>query len=113
MTRSNIPTTMGLSAVSRANVGEASSHGVDISVDVNHYFNQNFWLQARGNFTYATSEFKVSEEPVYPNSYSSRVGHPLTQTWGYMSERLFIAAVVVLHALDKHFGTSPAIAVDI
>src|SRR3546814_18247688 len=34
MTRSNIPPTMGLTSVSRANGGEASSNGVDYSVGV-------------------------------------------------------------------------------
>ncbi|HWK57718.1 MAG TPA: TonB-dependent receptor [Parapedobacter sp.] len=113
MTRANIPTTMGLSAASRANVGEASSHGVDISVDVNHYFSSELWLTARGNFTYATSQYEVYEEPVYPNSYSSRVGQPLTQTWGYIAERLFIDDAEVANAPAQNFGSRPAMAGDI
>lgn len=36
MDRSFIPTTMGLEASVRANVGEAASHGVDLSVNYNH-----------------------------------------------------------------------------
>ena len=39
MDRSFIPTTMGLEASVRANVGEAASHGVDLSVNYNHWFN--------------------------------------------------------------------------
>ena len=38
MDRSFIPTTMGLEASVRANVGEAASHGVDLSVNYNHWF---------------------------------------------------------------------------
>lgn len=113
MTRANIPSTMGLSAASRGNVGEASSHGVDVSVDVNHYFNTDFWLTGRGNFTYAASRYEVYEEPVYPNSYLSRVGNPLTQTWGYVAERLFIDDTEVYHAPRQNFGVRPAMGGDI
>jgi TonB-linked SusC/RagA family outer membrane protein len=113
MTRVNIPTTMGLSAQSRANVGEASSYGVDVSVDVNHYFNPHFWLTGRGNFTYATSQYEVYEEPVYPNSYSSHVGYSLTQEWGYIAERLFIDDAEVNNSPRQSFGTRSAMAGDI
>ena len=51
MDRSFIPTTMGLEASVRANVGEAASHGVDLSVNYNHWFNNKIWLQGYGNFT--------------------------------------------------------------
>ena len=77
MDRSFIPTTMGLEASVRANVGEAASHGVDFSVNYNHWFNNKIWLQGYGNFTYATSEFKVADEPDYAAAglpWRSRVG---------------------------------------
>ena len=77
MDRSFIPTTMGLEASVRANVGEAASHGVDLSVNYNHWFNNKIWLQGYGNFTYATSEFKVADEPDYAAAglpWRSRVG---------------------------------------
>src|SRR5690606_41917498 len=47
MTRASIPTTMGLQADVRANVGEAKSGGVDFSLDYNKIFTQQFWLQGR------------------------------------------------------------------
>ena len=71
MDRSFIPTTMGLEASVRANVGEAASHGVDLSVNYNHWFNNKIWLQGYGNFTYATSEFKVADEPDYAGGQES------------------------------------------
>ncbi|MCE8715657.1 TonB-dependent receptor, partial [Bacteroides thetaiotaomicron] len=89
MDRSFIPTTMGLEASVRANVGEAASHGVDLSVNYNHWFNNKIWLQGYGNFTYATSEFKVADEPDYAAAglpWRSRVGYSLSQQWGYIAE---------------------------
>lgn len=91
MSRSYIPTTMGLQATPRANVGEASSSGVDVSVNYNHSFNENLWISGLANFTYATSEFTVYEEPDYSATpWRSRVGYSLNQTWGYVAERLFV-----------------------
>lgn len=91
MTRAFIPAYMGLSADVRANVGEASSKGIDMSIDYQHYFNPDFWLTARGNFTYATSAYEVYEEPEYEREYwKSRVGYPINQTMGYIAERLFV-----------------------
>ncbi len=91
MSRSSIPTTMGLQAVTRANVGEASSKGIDISVNYNHSFNKDLWLTGMANFTYATSKFTTYEEPDYSTTpWKSRVGYSLNQTWGYVAERLFV-----------------------
>ena len=91
MSRSSIPSTMGLQAVTRSNVGEAFSQGVDISLNLNHFFNKDAWITGMANFTYAKSKFTVYEEPDYPNApWRSRVGYSLNQTWGYIAERLFV-----------------------
>src|SRR5690606_12581663 len=87
MTRASVPTTMGLSAPIRANVGEASGKGIDMSLDFTQSFSSNFWITARGNFTYAESKFEIVEEPQYKEKNLSRVGLPLSQTWGYIAER--------------------------
>ena len=91
MNRSYIPATMGLEASVRANVGEAVSHGIELSLNYNHSFNKDLWMTGMANFTYATSEFKVYEEPDYSATpWRTHVGRSLNQIWGYVSERLFI-----------------------
>jgi outer membrane receptor protein involved in Fe transport len=91
MSRSTIPSTMGLQAVTRANVGEAASKGVDISINYNHSFSEDFWLTGMANFTYAKSKFTTYEEPDYSATpWRSRVGYSLNQNWGYIAERLFV-----------------------
>src|SRR3546814_6301883 len=74
MDRASIPVTMGLTAPIRANVGEASGTGTDISLDYKQTFMNGFWLTAMGNFTYATSEYRVYEEPNYDEPWRYRVG---------------------------------------
>ncbi|MCG8475540.1 MAG: TonB-dependent receptor, partial [Cytophagales bacterium] len=91
--RANIPGTMGLSAKTKANVGEAKSYGVDVSMDYTHSFNNDLWLTSRGNFTYATNEVTTWEEPNYNNQnspYKYYVGNKIDQKWGYVAERLFV-----------------------
>lgn len=93
MDRSQVPSSMGLQAPLRANIGEASSHGVDMSLDIQHYFNKDFWLTSRANFTYATSKYEVYEELDWVSAglpWRSWVGLSLTQPTGYIAERLFV-----------------------
>jgi TonB-linked SusC/RagA family outer membrane protein len=91
MARQSIPATMGLQSEISANVGEANAHGVDISLDYTHFIGKDFWLKGLANFTYASSEFKVYEEPDYSvTPWVSRVGTSLNQRFGYVAERLFV-----------------------
>ncbi len=91
MTRSHVPSTLGLQAASKANTGEARGKGVDFSIDLNKSFSADLWLTGRLNFTYATSEFVVYDEPDYVDTpWKSRIGYSLGQQWGYVAERLFV-----------------------
>lgn len=104
MTRAAIPSTMGLQAAVRANIGEASAKGFDIQSDYRQYWNPHFWTAARANFTYSTSKFEVYEEPEYKEPWRSRVGHSLTQNWGYLAERLFMDDAEARNSPPQMFG---------
>src|SRR5690606_8159310 len=88
----------------RANVGEAKSGGVDFSLDYNKIFTQQFWLQGRVNFTYASSEFTAYEEPDYRETYKSHIGHSLSQQWGLIAERLFVDDYEVANSPRQNYG---------
>ena len=80
--RTNLPSSMGLEASVEANVGRAKSHGVEGALTYQHSFSEDFWLSANANFTYATSEFLVADEPDYAASglpWRSRIGYSLNQ----------------------------------
>jgi TonB-linked SusC/RagA family outer membrane protein len=105
MTRAATSSTMGLSAQPVANIGKAQGEGFDMSIDVNKYFNKNWWIQARVNFTYATSKYLVYEEPTYDEApWKSRVGYSLGQQWGYLAERLFVDDNEVKNSPYQSFG---------
>lgn len=105
MTRSTLPSTLGLNVPISANVGEAEGKGVDLSVDYNRTFKNGIWLQARGTFTYATNKLLVNEEPKYKEAYRSRVGNSLSQAWGYVAERLFVDDQEVANSPVQNFGS--------
>ena len=103
--RSSIPTTMGLQASPKANIGEATGSGIDMSVDYNKSFNKDFWMVIRGNFTYASSEYKIYEEPLYKDApWRSHPGHKISQQWGYIAERLFLDDEEVKNSPLQTFG---------
>jgi TonB-linked SusC/RagA family outer membrane protein len=103
MTRAS-NSTSGLQANVRANVGEAKSHGFDMSASYDHTFSNGIWLTGMGNFTYATSEFTVVDEPDYSTTpWRSRVGTSLNQIWGLVAERLFVDDEEVRNS-PKQFG---------
>jgi TonB-linked SusC/RagA family outer membrane protein len=106
MERASIPSTMGLADVPSANIGAATSKGIDASVDYNHTINKNWWLQGRANFTLAMSKYDKYEEPAYEDEpWLSRIGSSLSQPWGYIGERLFIDDRDVANSPTQTFGT--------
>ena len=106
MDRADIPVTMGLSAAVRANVGEAEAEGMDVSVNYSHSFSNGAWLQAMGNFTYATARYRVYEEPAYEKEWwKSRVGSAISQPYGYLAEKLFVDDSEVANTPAQNFGS--------
>ena len=104
-TRADIPTTMGLQAIPKANIGKASGSGGEISVDYNKYFSSGFWAVVRGNFSYASSKFEIYEEPDYSATpWRSREGQKISQRWGYIAERLFLDDEEVRNSPVQTFG---------
>ena len=104
MARADVPSTMGLQSTVKANLGKARGEGVDISLDYKKSFSPDFWLTARGNFTYSKSKYLEYEEPEYDERYLSRIGYPISQTWGYIAERLFIDDEDVRSSPVQGFG---------
>ncbi len=106
MTRSSIPSTMGLTATPRANVGQASGKGVDMTLEYQKSWNKDLWTSARANFTYASSRYDVYEEPEYKEPWRSRVGLPLNQATGYIAERLFVDDEEAASSPPQYVATS-------
>ncbi len=96
---------MGLQAGVRANVGEATSKGIDGSIDYNQTFQNGWWILGRVNFTYAVSKLSKLEEPDYSlTPWLSHIGQPINQNYGYIAERLFVDQREVDNSPQQSFG---------
>lgn len=104
MDRASIPSTMGLQAALKANVGEASSHGYEISMDANKTFAGGSWISGRFNMTYATGKYDVYEEPDYGYDWLSWEGKRLNQITGLVAERLFVDEADIANSPQQTFG---------
>ena len=104
--RTFIPSSMGLQATVRANTNKMESEGVDLSLNYNKAFGTDWFVQTRGNFTYAKSKILIFDEPAYPGDeyYRYRAGMPGNQTYGYIAERLFVDDNEVMNS-PRQFGT--------
>lgn len=105
--RANLPATMGLTSAVYGNVGEVKSGGWDGSIDVNHSFNKDLWIQGRFNFTFAQNEYVQNEEPEYRWPYLSDIGWPINTWKGYIAERLFIDQADVNNSPVQELGSVP------
>jgi TonB-linked SusC/RagA family outer membrane protein len=104
MDRGTIPPTMGLQAPLRANVGEASAKGFEVSVSANHYVNKDFSVTGRFNFTFATNKYEVYEELDYPYPWQYNKGLRIGQHRGLIAERLFIDEADIANSPKQTFG---------
>ena len=107
MDRAQIPSSMGLQAPTRANVGKASSNGFEVTLDYNQDFSNDLFIGARANFSFADSKYDLYEELDYVNAglpWRSRIGLNLSQPFGYIAERLFIDEADVANSPLQTFG---------
>lgn len=106
LTRTNIPTLVGLQAPARANIGKASSKGIDANISFTRYFGTDFWMKLMGNLTYATSNLIFNEQPMYPDglTHLDRLNKPVNQIYGLIAERLFTDEVEVRNSPTQSFG---------
>lgn len=105
--RADIPSTLGLQAALKTNVGEVTAKGIDASLDINHYFTNDFWVTGRGTFTFSDNEFLVYEEPNFAAvgaPWKSNVGNNVNVAHGYIAERLFVDDEEALNS-PVQFGT--------
>ncbi|WP_316785094.1 TonB-dependent receptor [Pedobacter frigiditerrae] len=105
MTRANLPTTLGLEAAVGANVGEARSRGMDLTLDYKFKVN-DFSFAVRSNLTFAKNKYINYEEPQWAESYRYTTGQPISRNFGYIAERLFVDDKEVLNSPTQIFSTN-------
>ncbi|MDG5801010.1 SusC/RagA family TonB-linked outer membrane protein [Marinilabiliaceae bacterium ANBcel2] len=90
MQRQTIPSSTGFITSPWANYGKVDNQGVDISLDGNRRFSDDFSISVRGTFTYAVNEIVEQDEPsTIVGTHRSSTGHPVGQLFGLVAEGLF------------------------
>lgn len=106
LARGVIPTSFGTDGTNiYGNLGKVENEGIDMSLDINHKFSDDFSMQFKGTFTYAHNTVLDKDEPLftkYPNL--SAKGHSINSLWGYEAERLFIDQAEINNSALQQLG---------
>jgi TonB-linked SusC/RagA family outer membrane protein len=104
MQRASIPESAGLEAGISGNVGKINSQGVDGSIEYQHSFNKDFWLQGRANFTYSKNKLIEMDEEDFSDKYLSKIGRAWNQMQGLVAERLFVDEAEIANSPEQTYG---------
>jgi len=110
MTRGGLPGVAGLQNASKlpyVNIGETENRGVEMSLEWNKQFG-DWYLTARGNFTYNRNKLLNNDEPDWAYKYQNRIGKPYgvgaAQPWGYKALGLFESQEEIDNSPVQTFG---------
>ena len=102
--RRNYPHSTGFETPIKTNSGRVKTRGCEGSIDVQHNFTKDFFMTARGNFTYSVNEIIAKDEPNYRDKYRSQIGYATQQQWGLVGERLFVDDAEVANSPKQFDG---------
>jgi TonB-linked SusC/RagA family outer membrane protein len=93
MQRRSIPGSSGFINAPWANFGQVDNRGIDLSLDFNHRFGNDFFMSVRGTYTYAANKIIEQDEPqAIVGTSRSSTGKPVGQLFGLIAEGLFTDA---------------------
>lgn len=110
MQRAGLPGIAGLQNGSKlpyVNIGETMNQGVDMSAEWHKQLG-DWYLTARGNFTYNRNKLLNNDEPDWKYKYQNRVGKPYgvgaSQPWGLLATGLFQSEEEIANSPVQTFG---------
>jgi TonB-linked SusC/RagA family outer membrane protein len=88
--RGNIPGSAGFNRVVWANYGIVDNQGIDMSLNVGKQLNDDWYVSALANYTYARNKIIERDEALsLIGTNRARTGHPVGQLFGLIAEGLF------------------------
>ncbi len=110
VTRGTLPGIVGMQGTGKlpfVNIGETENQGVDISAEWSKQFGE-WYLTARGNFTYNRNKTINEDKPNEKYPYQSRLGKPYgvggAQPWGLVALGLFESEEEIANSPEQTFG---------
>ena len=105
MHRNGLPGMVGLQNSGKqpyVNIGETENKGVDLTMEWNKQFG-DWYLTARGNFTYNRNKLVNNDEPDWAYRYQNRIGKP----YGLGQEQPFGLVALGLFKSQEEIDNSP------
>ncbi|RPE09755.1 TonB-dependent receptor [Chitinophaga lutea] len=104
-----VPYTSGFtnSTLPFQNVGVTSNKGIDLTLEVNHAFNANYYINFRGNFTYNKNLSLYDGRPAWDYPWRERTGHTISQRFGYVAEGLFKDSAEIMRSPKQAGSVRP------
>ena len=110
MLRGGLPGIVGAQNTSKlpyVNIGETRNSGVDVSMEAHRQVG-DWYLTARGNFTYNRNCLVNNDEPDWKYKYQNRIGKPYgvgaSQPWGLVALGLFQSEEEIANSPVQTFG---------
>ena len=91
MQRKTVPEIAGYNIMPYANYGKVENKGIETELILNHQFTQDWFVSARGSFTYAHNKIVEYDEPeALKLTTRARTGQSLNQHYGLIAEGLYL-----------------------
>lgn len=98
----------------QGNFGKMQNWGFDAAMDFNKQLNKDWFVSAKGTFTFARNKVLEYDEPdyvLYPNK--SQLGYPMNSIWGYLADGLFTQEELDNYNQSHSFANLPLMPGDI
>lgn len=89
-----------------SNKGKVDNWGYEFSATWRKQFNKDLAMELRGNFTYTQNKYVDLDEPVYPYSWQTSTGKPLSRQTGYIAEGLFQSQEEIDNSPIQNLGST-------
>lgn len=90
MQRKTIPETAGYNIMPYANFGKVNNMGFEADLVINQQLTEDWFLSARGNFTFARNKIiEFDETEALKNTTRAHTGHSINQYFGLIAEGLY------------------------
>ncbi|WP_106829405.1 TonB-dependent receptor [Parabacteroides pacaensis] len=100
----SVPSIVGINVTQYVNLGRMKNQGIDMSVEYDKQINKDWYISARGNFTFNRNKrlYDDAPTPVWP--YRSSAGFPQSQLRGLIAMGLFESEEDLANSPKQTFG---------
>lgn len=100
----SVPSIVGINVTQYVNLGRMKNQGIDMSLEYDKQINKDWYISARGNFTFNRNKRLYDDAPTPVWAYRSTAGFPQDQLRGLISMGLFESEEDLANSPKQTFG---------